>query len=64
MSEEAYPFPSPPRSGIQAFARRGDIFWNVAVGSSDNTGRLIYDGKHLQELQVLWDSVGHLPVSS
>ncbi|KAA1130582.1 hypothetical protein PGTUg99_001412 [Puccinia graminis f. sp. tritici] len=49
------------RSGIQAFARRGDIFWNAALGSSDNTGRLIYDGQHLQELQVLWDSVGQLP---
>ncbi|WAQ91972.1 hypothetical protein PtA15_15A365 [Puccinia triticina] len=49
------------RSGLNPFVRKGDIFWNAALGSSDNVGRLIYDGQHLQELQDLWDPVGHLP---
>ncbi|POW11588.1 hypothetical protein PSTT_05151, partial [Puccinia striiformis] len=41
--------------------RIGDIFCNMAIGSSDNAGRLIYDGQHLHELQYVWDPVGHLP---
>ncbi|KAI9608014.1 hypothetical protein H4Q26_005467 [Puccinia striiformis f. sp. tritici PST-130] len=50
------------RSKVHSFFRIGDIFCNTAIGSSDNAGRLIYDGQHLHELQYVWDPVGHLPV--
>ncbi|KNE98614.1 hypothetical protein PSTG_08166 [Puccinia striiformis f. sp. tritici PST-78] len=49
------------RSKVHSFFRIGDIFCNMAIGSSDNAGRLIYDGQHLHELQYVWDPVGHLP---
>ncbi|PLW38094.1 hypothetical protein PCASD_11810 [Puccinia coronata f. sp. avenae] len=38
------------RSGIRSLVQRGDIFFNLALGSSGDVGKLIYDGQHLQDL--------------
>lgn len=43
--------------------RKGDVCWNTAVGSEENSGRVLFDGRRLQDLDFTWDPVGHLPVS-
>lgn len=43
--------------------RKGDVCWNTAMGASSNEGRVLFDGRMLQDLEFSWDPIGHLPVS-
>lgn len=33
------------------------------MGASSNEGRVLFDGRMLQDLEFSWDPIGHLPVS-
>lgn len=49
------------KSEIRPLMRRGDVCHNTAIGSRVNEGRVLFDGKCLQDLDITWDHLGHLP---
>ncbi|KAG0144059.1 hypothetical protein CROQUDRAFT_724184 [Cronartium quercuum f. sp. fusiforme G11] len=49
------------KSEVRPYMRKGDVCWNTAMGSTENQGRVLFDGRCLQDLDITWDPVGHLP---
>ncbi|EGF99872.1 uncharacterized protein MELLADRAFT_112328 [Melampsora larici-populina 98AG31] len=49
------------KSEVRPLMRRGDVCHNTAVGARVNEGRVLFDGRCLQDLDITWDHLGHLP---
>jgi len=49
------------RAGILHMLRPGDTVWDVAVGDEGNTGRMVWDGNFLLDLDYAYSPSGDLP---
>ncbi|ETW75243.1 hypothetical protein HETIRDRAFT_331665 [Heterobasidion irregulare TC 32-1] len=49
------------KAGVVALLRPGDVVWDMAVGDEGNTGRLVWDGRFLIDLDYTYSDMGDLP---
>ncbi|CCM01783.1 uncharacterized protein FIBRA_03850 [Fibroporia radiculosa] len=48
-------------AGVMHLLRAGDVVWDVAAGDEANTGRMVWDGSYLLDLDYTWSRTGDLP---
>ncbi|KAG8938125.1 hypothetical protein FRC03_007627, partial [Tulasnella sp. 419] len=49
------------RAGVEKLLEVGDIVWDVAAGQEYNTGRMIWDGNYLVDLDYTYSLTGDVP---
>ncbi|KAG8940649.1 hypothetical protein FRC03_005222, partial [Tulasnella sp. 419] len=49
------------RAGVEKLLEVGDIVWDVAAGQGYNTGRMIWDGNYLIDLDYTYSLTGDVP---
>ncbi|KAI9465833.1 hypothetical protein BJY52DRAFT_1202087 [Lactarius psammicola] len=51
------------KAGILPQLRVGDVVWDTALGDEGNTGRLVWDGRYLIDLDYSFSQIGDVPPS-
>ena len=51
------------KAGIAPFLRAGDVVWDTALGDEGNTGRMLWDGRYLVDLDYTYTPLGDVPGS-
>ncbi|KZV68880.1 hypothetical protein PENSPDRAFT_581794 [Peniophora sp. CONT] len=51
------------KAGIAPFLRSGDVVWDTALGDEGNTGRMLWDGRYLIDLDYTYTPLGDVPGS-
>lgn len=51
------------KAGVPPLLRVGDVVWDTALGDEGNTGRLLWDGRYLIDLDYAYSQIGEVPPS-
>ncbi|KAH9072938.1 hypothetical protein EDB83DRAFT_145205 [Lactarius deliciosus] len=51
------------KAGVLQLLRVGDVVWDTALGDEGNTGRLVWDGRYLIDLDFSFSQIGDVPPS-
>ncbi|KAG8924172.1 hypothetical protein FRC02_010611 [Tulasnella sp. 418] len=49
------------RAGVMSLLKIGDIVWDIAAGEDANTGRMVWDGNYLIDLDYTFSPTGEIP---